>query len=84
MSQAKVDKYKEEKKNRKKIMAKEKMQRRLTQAALAIVGVVIVAWIGISIYQVSVVPSEEEPVQAKEYTLDSSALDDYISSLTED
>lgn len=37
MSQAKVDKYKEEKKNRKKIIAKEKR----TRVIWAIVGIVI-------------------------------------------
>ncbi len=39
MSQAKVDKYKEEKKNRKKIMAKEKRIR----VIWTIVGIVVVA-----------------------------------------
>lgn len=84
MSQAKVDRYKEEKKNRKKIMAKEKRQWRLTQACLGLAAVAIVAWIGISAYQVIKTPSAEEAAEVKEYTIDSTALDDYIDSLTEE
>ena len=44
MSQAKVDRYKEAKKNRKEIVAKEKRQRALTKFVGAIVVVVLVAW----------------------------------------
>jgi len=82
MSQAKVDRYKEEKKNRKKIMAKEKRQWMLTQAGLGIVGLAIVAWIGVSAYQAITAPSEDAAVEAKSYTVDNSALDEYIDSLT--
>ena len=41
MSQAKVDRYKEEKKNRKQIMAREKRNWFLTQLCLALVGLLI-------------------------------------------
>ena len=84
MSQAKVDKYKEDKKNRKKIMAKEKRQWFLTQAALTVAGLAIVAWIGISAYQAITAPNGDEPAKVKTYTVDNSALDDYIASLTEE
>ena len=84
MSQAKVDKYKEDKKNRKKIMAKEKRQWFLTQAALTVAGLAIVAWIGISAYQAITAPKGDEPAEVKTYTVDNSALDDYIASLTEE
>ena len=84
MSQAKVDRYKEEKKNRKKIMAKEKRQTFLTQACLGIIGIAIVAWIGVSAYQVFTTPSGDTPVEVKNYTVDNSALDDYLASLTEE
>ena len=43
MSQAKVDRYKEEKANRKKVMRKEKVANRLRKCAL-------VVWIGYSAY----------------------------------
>ena len=48
MSQAKVDKYKKEKANRKEIMAKEKRQKSIMKICTSAVLVVLVAWIGIS------------------------------------
>ena len=50
MSQAKVDKYKQEKANRKKIMRKEKIANRLRKCAVAIVAAALVVWIGYSAY----------------------------------
>ena len=50
MSQAKVDRYKEEKANRKKIMRKEKIANRLRKCVVAIVAAVLVVWIGYSAY----------------------------------
>ena len=84
MSQAKVDKYKEDKKNRKKIMAKEKRQWFLTQLVLGLLGIAIVGWIGVSAYQAITAPSKAAPAEVKNYTLDTSALDDYLASLTEE
>ena len=84
MSQAKVDRYKEQKKNRKQIMAKEKRQWFLTQACLGVIGLAIVAWIGVSAYQVFTTPQEDAPVEVKNYTVDNSALDDYLASLSAD
>ena len=46
MSQAKVDRYKEEKANRKKIMRKEKIANRLRKCAVAVVAAALVVWIG--------------------------------------
>ena len=84
MSQAKVDRYKEEKKNRKKIMAKEKRQWFLTQLVLGLLGIAIVGWSGVSAYQAITAPSKDAPAEVKNYTLDTSALDDYLASLTEE
>ena len=84
MSQAKVDKYKEDKKNRKKIMAREKRQWMLTQAGLTVAGLAIVAWVGIGAYQAITAPSGDETAEVKTYTIDNSALDDYIATLTEE
>lgn len=50
MSQAKVDKYKKEKANRKKIMRKEKVANRLRKCAVVIVAAALVVWIGYSAY----------------------------------
>ncbi len=52
MSQAKVDARKENKKNRKKIMAREKRIRSLEKLLLAIVVIAIIAGFGWSIYKV--------------------------------
>lgn len=51
MSQAKVDKYKEEKANRKKTLAKNKVKRTLGVIAGWVVVVLVVAWIGVSSYK---------------------------------
>ena len=50
MSQTKVDNYKEEKANRKKIMRKEKIANRLRKCAVAVVAAALVVWIGYSAY----------------------------------
>ena len=50
MSQAKVDRYKEEKANRKKTMRKEKIANRLRKCAVAVAAAVLVVWIGYSAY----------------------------------
>ena len=50
MSQEKVDRYKKEKANRKKNMKKEKFQNILRKCAVALVGIVLIGWIGFSAY----------------------------------
>ena len=50
MSQAKVDRYKEDKKNRKEMMAKEKRANALRALAGGAVLVVLLGWIGVSAY----------------------------------
>ena len=50
MSQAKVDRYKEDKKNRQQIIKKQKREWFLTKAGLAVVAAVVVCWAGVSVY----------------------------------
>ena len=50
MSQAKVDKYKKEKANRQKIMKKQKWMHRFEMTGIALVAVLVVGWIGYSVY----------------------------------
>lgn len=50
MSQAKVDRYKKEKANRKKNMKKEKIQNVLRKCVVGIIGLVLIGWIGFSAY----------------------------------
>lgn len=76
MSQAKVDRYKEEKKNRKAIIAKEKRKHALSVAAAVLVAVAVLGWAGVSGYQAY---QNNKPLETI-YT-DISAIDDYMTSL---
>jgi hypothetical protein len=49
MSQAKVDKYKQEKANRKELIAKEKRKKMLVKIGASAILVALVAWVGISV-----------------------------------
>lgn len=76
MSQAKVDRYKEEKRNRKKEVKKTKRQQRLVRVIVPIIVIAIIAWIaysGISFYQ------EQKPIT--EIQVDLSAISDYMGGL---
>lgn len=77
MSQAKVERYKEEKRNRKQIIAREKRQRAAGIAAACVVGAALVGWIGVSGYQAYQNSRPVETIYA-----DLSALDDYMNGLT--
>lgn len=81
MSQAKVDRYKEEKKNRKQIIKKEKRQWAMIQAGLGIFAVVLVAWAGAAVYQGVTAPAETTG-ELTTYTVNTGALDDYMAELT--
>ena len=76
MSQAKVDKYKQAKANRKQILAKEKRNRALTKAGLTIVGLALVAWIGISAVDFI---KESRPV--KTIYANTTGIDKYMNEL---
>ena len=86
MSQAKVDRYKEEKKNRAKIMKKEKREENLFKVCGGLLAVAVAAWIGVSVYtSLKPAPPAEETEQTVEnYTVDTSALDDFLSSVSVD
>ncbi len=82
MSQAKVDRNKEAKRNVKQIMAKEKRNWMITQAFLIAIGAVVIIWIVISLFQAVKSPSTDTAnVPSVSYTIDNSALEDYLSSL---
>lgn len=80
MSQAKVDRYKEQKKNRKKIIKREKREWAAVQAGLALFALVLVGWTGVAVYQ-GVTAPEETTGELTTYTVDTSAIDDYMSGL---
>ncbi|WP_195979261.1 hypothetical protein [Blautia luti] len=81
MSQKKVDAYKSKKLHRGKVDKKEKVLFTLEMFAWAFICVVIIAWIGYSAY-VKVTGTKENVVQNT--VMDTSALDNYMSSLTTD
>lgn len=77
MSQAKVNRYKEEKANRKKIMAKQKAQRTAARIGAWAILVAIVAWAGVSVYTIY---DNSRPVQT--YTCDVTAMETYLKGLS--
>lgn len=77
MSQAKVDKYKEEKYNRKQIIQKQKRNRLIAQVVGVIVCIAIVGWIGYSAYG-----SINKNIASTPTEIDLSAIQGYIGGLT--
>ena len=87
MSQAKVDRYKEQKKNRAKIIKKEKREWMLTKAVLGLIAAVMVIFVGGAVYnQVTKAPETTPAVDntpLETFNLNTSALDDFLNGLTE-
>lgn len=79
MSQAKVDRYKEEKANRKQTMKKEKAKRIITTACTSVVCLVVVGWIGYSAYGYFRSDEATKTVSRTEVNMD--ALNDYLNTL---
>lgn len=78
MSQAKVNRYKEQKANRKKIMAKEKREKLLWKVGGCAAALVLVGWIGFSAYNKFYVPPRTT------YEVDTTAMDEYMNTLVEE
>lgn len=78
MSQAKVDKYKESKANRKEILKKEKQRHKLERIGFSVAAVLVVGWLGFSVY-VSYLDSIPKETVSINYT----AIDDYLTSISE-
>ena len=80
MSQKKVDHYKEQKANRKKIIKKEKRMLMLEKTIGTLVCLALVCWIGFSIYnKATAVDTANIPVV--DTPIDISALQDYTNSI---
>lgn len=75
MSQEKVNQYKEEKKNRKQNVKKEKQKSLLTKLGLGVVGLALIVWLGYS--AVVTIQSAEGPA----VSVDSSAITEYTDSI---
>lgn len=78
MSQAKVDRYKEQKANRQKIMAKEKRQKTMWKVGGTVVALALVVWIGYSAFNKFYVPPRAS------YEVDTTAMDEYLNTLVEE
>lgn len=86
MSQAKVDRYKEEKRNRAKIMAKEKRQARIMKACAGVLGAAIIVWAGYSVYDTLTrkPAADTTPTEIQSLTINSDALSEYLNGLDAD
>ena len=79
MSQAKVDKYKAEKANRKETVAKEKMKKKITKLCAGLVLGILAVWIAFSAVDFV---KENRPVET--IYAQTGALDEYLNYLFED
>lgn len=80
MSQEKVDLYKEEKKNRKKIMRREKIRTRLTVVAVVVVFGFLIGWFSWAVYN-NVKNNQATMAKATTTELDLSAIESYTTAL---
>lgn len=77
MSQEKVDRYKQEKANRRKNVKKEKLQNTFRKLAVGIAGLALIGWIGYSAYG-----TYEARKPQQEAHIDYTALTDLQSELS--
>lgn len=76
MSQEKVDRYKQEKANRKQTMKKQRRAQILRNCAAAVVIVALIGWLGYSAYGLY---EEKQPREVAE--VDYTAMNGYLQSL---
>lgn len=76
MSQEKVDRYKKEKANRKKLMRKQKVMGIVRKGVLTLVALALIGWLGYSAYDMY--ESGKERVVAE---VNYDAVTDYLNSL---
>lgn len=77
MSQAKVDRYKQEKANRKRIARKQKVMGIVRKCVLTLAGLALIAWLGYSAYDMYE-SGKERIVAEADYT----PVTDYLNNLT--
>ena len=79
MSQEKVDRYKEQKRNRKAIQAKKKREVLLTKICAGLIVLALVGWLGYSVMY-----KYDQKQNSGDVTADITALNDYVSGLSAD
>ncbi len=77
MSQDKVDRYKQEKANRKKTLRRQKILNYVRTGVIGVVAVVLVGWIGFSAYNVYDSNRESETVE-----IDYTSIDNLAQNIT--
>lgn len=77
MSQAKVDRYKEEKANRKEIMKKQKRKRVAVWTVAVVICAAVIGLIGFSGYK-----SYQAKQPRSSYEVNYTSIDEYLSGLT--
>lgn len=78
MSQAKVDRYKQEKSNRKETMKKQRRMHKIRCVAAGVVAVVLLGWLG---YSAVGLYEQKQPRPVAE--VDYSAVNDYLNNIAE-
>ena len=77
MSQEKVDRYKQEKVNRKQIMRKQKLMNNMRKGVLVVVALALIGWLGYSAYDIYE-SGKERTVSEVNYD----AVSDYLNGLS--
>lgn len=78
MSQEKVERYKQEKANRKQIIKKQKRAHMVRNTIMTLVAVALIGWLGYSAYDIY---ESKQPRKMAE--VDYTAVNEYIQSITE-
>lgn len=81
MSQKKVEQYKEFKKNREKIYAKEKRNQKLQVIIAAVLAVLVIGWFGYSIYNSATRPATNEDGTVQAVEIDYNDYTEYMEGL---
>lgn len=76
MSQEKVDRYKQEKVNRKQIMRKQKLMNNMRKGVLVVAALALIGWLGYSAYDIYE-SGKERTVSEVNYD----AVSDYLNGL---
>ena len=82
MSQAKVEHNKELKRNRKKLVKKQRRSETMAKAVGVLAVCAVVGWIGYSVYGLYEQAHANDPLPT--VAADVSAIEDYVDGLTED
>ena len=80
MSQQKVDQKKLDKKNRRSILRKKKIEEIISITVVSIIGIAIIAWVGYSVYS-KVQSSAAENASYEYFDVDTAALQDYLADI---